>query len=125
PGLLLLTATPTQLGLAGHFARLRLLDPDRYNDFDEFLAENERFGAVAEIVGKIMGEKPLRPADHAGLKKLFNKDPERLAHHLDALAAHQPGAREALIKTLLDQHGTGRVVFRNTRAGMSGFPKRK
>ena len=30
-----------------------------------------------------------------------------------------------MIKTLLDQHGTGRVVFRNTRAGMSGFPKRK
>jgi ATP-dependent helicase HepA len=27
-GLLLLTATPEQLGMAGHFARLRLLDPD-------------------------------------------------------------------------------------------------
>jgi ATP-dependent helicase HepA len=40
PGLLLLTATPTQLGLAGHFARLRLLDPDRYGDFDQFIAEN-------------------------------------------------------------------------------------
>ena len=125
PGLLLLTATPTQLGLAGHFARLRLLDPDRYNDFDEFLAENEQFGAVAEIAGKIIGEKPLKPADHASLKKLFDKDPARLAQHLDALSAQKAGAREALIKTLLDQHGTGRVVFRNTRAGMSGFPKRK
>ncbi|MEJ2590506.1 MAG: SNF2-related protein, partial [Candidatus Thiodiazotropha sp.] len=30
PGVLLLTATPEQLGQAGHFARLRLLDPDRY-----------------------------------------------------------------------------------------------
>ena len=29
PGLLLLTATPEQLGVASHFARLRLLDPDR------------------------------------------------------------------------------------------------
>src|SRR5690606_20615671 len=29
-GLLLLTATPEQLGLESHFARLRLLDPDRY-----------------------------------------------------------------------------------------------
>jgi ATP-dependent helicase HepA len=29
PGLLLLTATPEQLGMTGHFARLRLLDPDR------------------------------------------------------------------------------------------------
>ncbi len=125
PGLLLLTATPTQLGLAGHFARLRLLDPSRYQDFDKFLAEAERFGAVAEIAGKIIGEKPLKPGDHASLKKIFNKDPVRLAGHLDALAGGKPGAREALIKTLLDQHGTGRVVFRNTRAGMSGFPRRK
>ena len=33
PGLLLLTATPEQLGVTSHFARLRLLDPDRYYDF--------------------------------------------------------------------------------------------
>ena len=125
PGLLLLTATPTQLGLAGHFARLRLLDPDRYDDFEKFLAESERFGAVAEIAGKILEQKPLKPADRASLQKIFNKDPAGLSEHLDALAAGKPGAREALIKTLLDQHGTGRVVFRNTRAGMSGFPKRK
>ncbi len=125
PGLLLLTATPTQLGIAGHFARLRLLDPDRYDDFDRFVEESGRFGAVAEVAGKIIGEKPLRPADRASLKKLFNKDPARLGEHLDALAAGKPGAREALIKTLLDQHGTGRVVFRNTRASMTGFPKRK
>ena len=31
-GLLLLTATPEQLGVESHFARLRLLDPDRYRD---------------------------------------------------------------------------------------------
>lgn len=125
PGLLLLTATPTQLGLAGHFARLRLLDPDRYQDFDQFLEEADRFGSVAEIAGKIIGAKPLKPVDHTSLKKIFNKAPAQLAQHLEALAAGKPGAREALIKTLLDQHGTGRVVFRNTRAGMSGFPKRK
>src|SRR5262249_16036899 len=31
-GLLLLTATPDQLGISSHFARLRLLDPDRFYD---------------------------------------------------------------------------------------------
>jgi ATP-dependent helicase HepA len=80
---------------------------------------------VAEIVGKIVEEKPLAPADRANLKKLFDKDPVRLDQHLSALAAGKTGARDGLIKTLLDQHGTGRVVFRNTRAGMSGFPQRK
>ena len=32
-GLLLLTATPEQFGMEGHFARLRLLDPDRFQSF--------------------------------------------------------------------------------------------
>ena len=35
-GLLLLTATPEQLGAEGHFARLRLLDPERYPDLEKF-----------------------------------------------------------------------------------------
>ena len=125
PGLLLLTATPTQLGLAGHFARLRLLDPARYNNYEQFVAEFESFGAVAGIAEKIIEQKQLSPKDRNALKKIFTRDPARLAEHLDALAAAKPGAREALLKTLLDQHGTGRVVFRNTRAAMTGFPKRK
>ena len=125
PGLLLLTATPTQLGLAGHFARLRLLDPNRYNDFAKFVAEFERFGAVAEIAEKIVEGKALKPKDRTTLKEIFDKDPARLAEHLDAMTAGKPGAREALLRALLDQYGTGRVVFRNTRAAMSGFPKRK
>ncbi len=125
PGLLLLTATPTQLGLAGHFARLRLLDPARYDDFARFVAESERFGAVAGVAEKIIEQKPLAPKDRTALKKIFNRDPARLAEHLDALTKAKPGARDALLKTLLDQHGTGRVVFRNTRAAMTGFPKRK
>ena len=125
PGLLLLTATPTQLGLAGHFARLRLLDPHRYADYERFVEEAERFGSVAEVAEKIIEQKRLAPKDHAALKAIFNRDSEQLAQHLDALAAGRPGAREALLKTLLDQHGTGRVMFRNTRAAMTGFPKRK
>ena len=43
----------------------------------------------------------------------------RLAQHLEALRQGRPDARENLLKTLLDQHGTGRVVFRNTRAAMT------
>lgn len=125
PGLLLLTATPTQLGLAGHFARLRLLDPARYDNLDTFLEEAENFGLVAQVAEKIIDQKPLAPKDHATLKKIFTKDRARLDELLAALDAAKPGARDALIKTLLDQHGTGRVVFRNTRAAMTGFPKRQ
>jgi ATP-dependent helicase HepA len=36
-GVLLLTATPEQLGVESHFARLHLLDPLRFPDLDQFL----------------------------------------------------------------------------------------
>ncbi len=42
-GVLLLTATPEQLGKEGHFARLRLLDPDRFPDFDTFVTEEAAY----------------------------------------------------------------------------------
>ncbi len=125
PGLLLLTATPTQLGLAGHFARLRLLDPHRYPDYAAYQTETERFGRVAAVTNKLVEQKPLQPKDQAILREIFHRDRSRLDEHLGALQQGRPGARETLIKTLLDQHGTGRVMFRSTRAAMNGFPQRR
>ncbi len=124
PGLLLLTATPTQLGLEGHFARLRLLDPARYDHLSRFRQEAKEFGRVAEISERIIEAQPLSERDLHTLQRIFNRDPARLASLLDAFVRQEPGAREALLRTLLDQHGTGRVVFRSTRAAMSGFPRR-
>jgi len=124
-GLLLLTATPTQLGLAGHFARLRLLDPNRYRDLETFMEEAARFGEVAAVANKIVDGESLDDGDGAKLHQIFHRDEEDLAGYLADLAAAKPGARDRLLKTLLDQHGTGRVVFRNTRAAMQGFPHRE
>ncbi|MBF8270862.1 MAG: RNA polymerase-associated protein RapA [Gammaproteobacteria bacterium] len=53
-GVLLLTATPEQLGKAGHFARLRLLDPDRFADYEAFIREEEAYGAVARVIGALL-----------------------------------------------------------------------
>ena len=47
PSVLLLTATPEQLGQSGHFARLRLLDPHRFHDLDQFLAEEQAYQPIA------------------------------------------------------------------------------
>lgn len=46
-GLLLLTATPEQLGMEGHFARLKLLDPDRFYNYHQFLNEMADYEKVA------------------------------------------------------------------------------
>ncbi|XPE54925.1 SNF2-related protein [Shigella flexneri] len=43
PAVLLLTATPEQLGMESHFARLRLLDPNRFHDFAHFVDEQKNY----------------------------------------------------------------------------------
>ncbi|QDK40970.1 hypothetical protein DOM21_05765 [Bacteriovorax stolpii] len=53
-GLLLLTATPEQLGMEGHFARLKLLDPDRFYDYKKFLEETAHYEEVAKTARELL-----------------------------------------------------------------------
>lgn len=53
-GLLLLTATPEQLGLEGHFARLKLLDPNRFFDYHQFLDESAHYDSIARQAREIL-----------------------------------------------------------------------
>lgn len=89
-GLLLLTATPEQLGLQSHFARLRLLDPARYSSFKKFEEEQSHYRDAVKQADKLV----------------------------------MAGDKVALAE-LLDRHGPGRVMFRNTRQAITGFPERK
>ena len=117
-GLLLLTATPEQLGLESHFARLRLLDPNRYNNYNDFINESKGHKDIAAIVEKLSLGKNLNKKDIKLLEAIFPKDRIALLAHKNEITRHN------LIEDLLDQHGPGRVLFRNTRLAMSGFPKR-
>ncbi|HKM93375.1 MAG TPA: RNA polymerase-associated protein RapA [Prolixibacteraceae bacterium] len=117
-GLLLLTATPEQLGVESHFARLRLLDPNRYANYNDFINESEGNKNIATIVEKLSLSTALKPKDIKLLEAIFSKERIALLANKNEIATHN------LIEDLLDQHGPGRVVFRNTRLAMSGFPKR-
>src|SRR5690606_23906501 len=44
---------------------------------------------------------------------------QEIAQKIKELPADDPAVRE-----LLDQHGTGRILFRNTRRQLTGFPRR-
>ena len=121
PGILLLTATPQQLGPESHFARLRLLDPERYCDLDRFRAEAAQYEKVAATADRVLAGKKWSRTDAA----LFGTGSERVRALAAAVAAGDPGAREELVEVLLDGFGTGRVMFRNTRAALKGFPSRK
>ncbi len=103
-GLLLLTATPEQAGVESHFARLQLLDPDRYGDFERFCAEQADYVRWNEAI-----ESLSQGDDQVAL-------PEGIDPALDS---------EEKIRQLLDRFGTGRVLFRNTRASVPGFPRRQ
>ncbi|WOX53359.1 RNA polymerase-associated protein RapA [Aeromonas sp. CD] len=113
PGVLLLTATPDQLGHQSHFARLRLLDPERFYDYDAFLAEEQAYGQVASAAQELLDGETL--SDEA--KRI-------LATQLKGLDLSDSAARQQAVAKLLDQHGTGRVLFRNSRANIKGFPER-
>ncbi len=89
--MMLLSATPEQLGRRNHFSHLRLLDSDRYTHFDDYLEESRQYRQTAET--------------------------------LDTLAGSGENSRE--ITAMLDSHGPGRAVFRNTRAVIKGFPERR
>jgi len=114
PGVVLLTATPEQLGRSGHFARLRLLDPARYHDLEAFQQEGTRFAALSQIASTIANEEPLDAAQTDVLNDLLGEEAARLLG----------GARPELLDALIDRHGTGRVMFRNRRAVVGGFPQR-
>jgi ATP-dependent helicase HepA len=121
PGVILLTATPEQLGRSGHFARLRLLDPQRYHDLDVYLSEAERFQALSPIADRLQSGEPLDDTQRAALREMFAGDNSLLALLEDAT---RPAAARELLDALIDRHGTGRAMFRNRRAGIGGFPRR-
>lgn len=101
-GLLLLTATPEQAGLRSHFDRLQLIDPARFSDFDAFQAEHAQFTQWRDVI-----------------EQLEQGQPVSLPPGIDATATV-----EVQIQQMLDRYGTGRILYRNTRRGIPGFPQR-
>lgn len=108
PSVLLLSATPEQAGAREHFNRLRLLDADRFGDYDQFKADEKHFAKVAQLAERLLDGKKPRKTDSELLERL-------------GLAADEPD----LLAALIDRHGPGRVIFRNTRAAITGFPERR
>ena len=106
--LLLITATPEQLGVESHFARLRLLDPARFHDLASYQQEQSRFQQL-----------------NLYLQQLQNGASTKDDAHLASLVADiETQDNDQIIAELLDRHGTGRVYFRNTRATVANFPQR-
>ena len=124
PGLLLLSATPEQPGLGGHFARLRLLDPARHADLDAFSAEQRGYLALSALAERLLAGDALTTGDMETLAPLFPDASDDLAARLGRIASGDIAARDSLLTDLIDRHGTGRVMIRHRRVAVGGFPRR-
>ncbi|MFT3928911.1 MAG: RNA polymerase-associated protein RapA [Spongiibacteraceae bacterium] len=118
-GLILLTATPEQAGIESHFARLRLLDPARFHDLAQFKAETARYPALNAIVQQLLTNPDAAAQLAPQLRDFLNTDKNGSEIDFSQCSSSE------LIQQLLDRHGTGRVLFRNTRAAVQGFPERR
>lgn len=124
PGLLLLTATPIQLQLRAHYARLRLIDPARFPSFEQWKSEHDEYSQVADELGMVIDRLAEGPADWQQILSVLppgGKVASLLAQRED-LRALSPAAA---LRLLCDMIGTGRSVVRNTRHAIGGFPVRQ
>ena len=121
PGLLLLTATPEQLGLYNHFERLRLLDSARYPNYESFVQASDSYHETARLSNKILDKERLNAQEISRLVSLFDQDDQSVKDRVKAMEAGDDQARDRIVSDLLDRHGIGRVMFRNTRRAMPDF----
>src|SRR5210317_40972 len=105
---LLLSATPEHLGPEGHFARLRLLDPQRFSNLDSYLEQRNKFEQISALVEQLEQGERLSEA----LVELLGAEPVEAATNAE------------LIDLMVATQGPGRTLFRNSRRAVSGFPKR-
>jgi ATP-dependent helicase HepA len=123
---LLLTATPEQLGLSSHFARLRLLDPHRFHNLESFLAEESHYSILAQTAECLLDDRAFQQHDIEVLKEFIPHDDQDLLTQLSSARDEELSSlKQKAVNLLIDQHGTGRVLFRNTRHAIKGFPERK
>ncbi len=111
---LLLTATPEQLGRESHYARLHLLDHERFHDLQKFIDEENEFEPVADLAERILEAEG---ADDDLVDSVSSYGLNVTRQEIDA------NPRD-IARQLVDLHGTSRLLFRNTRKSIAGFPER-
>jgi ATP-dependent helicase HepA len=103
PGVLLLTATPDQLGHVSHFSEVA--------DAANALVEGNKLSSEQETTLSDL----LKEIDISVQLTELNQTDSFLSAKV----------RQNLLKQLLDRHGTGRILFRNSRNTIKGFPARQ
>lgn len=120
-GVLLLTGTPLQFHPESQFNRLKMLDPVRFSDYNNFIKDQDAYRKLVNELNKL----PTDPGQQMSWDDLNEAVPKKsmIRPWLEQESAKSMPADE-WIRRIVDAVGTGSVVFRNTRKGVGGFPKR-
>ncbi|MCS5874263.1 hypothetical protein LN650_27585 [Klebsiella pneumoniae subsp. pneumoniae] len=99
---------------------------NRFHDFEQFVEEQQNYRPVADAVALLLAGNKLSDSELNTLGDLIGEqDIEPLLQAANSDREDAQAARQELISMLMDRHGTSRVLFRNTRNGVKGFPKRE
>ncbi len=116
--LLLLTASPEAMEPEQFFALLQILDQNKYSTFEKYEAEEKQYKTVASLADRLLTAN-FTETDRTLLQELM---PQREIPQLDTLSVEE---MEQFVVMLIDLCGVGRVLFRNSRSVITGFPERE
>ena len=128
--MLLLTATPMALDPAEHYALLRLLDPERFEEVNAFDDVRTRVDALSALARQLQETADGQAADLdtlASLEELLEDSDDDLSLLERWKAADSEESlelRAQLISRLSERHGLADYVVRNRRGPVGGMPKR-
>ncbi|MEP1868027.1 MAG: RNA polymerase-associated protein RapA, partial [Paraglaciecola sp.] len=78
-----------------------------------------QYSQLAQAINPLLSGDSLSDEDIDAIAQFADKD------MLQGINTASTTQKTKLLHTLLDRHGTGRLLFRNSRAGVKGFPKRQ
>ena len=120
--LILLSSQGPEHDAKSHFGRLHLLDPEAFSSPRKYSAHRKELEPVEAAVMKLLSVTSCDKEADALLKPLFTDAKIKELHKTWKEGREE--TRDYLIDYLLDGQEAGRIVFRNTRAKVSGLPAR-
>jgi len=120
PHVLMLSATPDQDGSQAHFMRLKCLDSENFDDPNTQQEQMQHAKLAAKLVQNLQHQK-LNSTLLKKAKALLK--PWKPEQGWEAFSK-SCDVESNLTQRLMDRHALGRLMIRNTRKGIGGFPKR-